>query len=68
MNKKVLYVLSLVGKLGFVIALPAAVFAFGGAYLDKKLETTPLFILLGLGLAVLSSVVWVYKFVKSIEE
>lgn len=68
MNKKVLYVLSLVGQLGFIIALPAALFSFGGAYLDKKLDTTPLFILLGLGLAILSSALWVYKFVKNLEK
>jgi hypothetical protein len=65
--KNLLYVLSLVGQLGFIIALPAALFAYGGAILDRQLGTSPLFILLGLGLAIVSSSLWVYRFVQKIK-
>lgn len=42
--------------LGYIIAIPAVVFGFGGAYLDRTWGTSPLFILLGFALAtVLSS-------------
>ncbi len=67
MNKQFLSVLSLVGQLGFIIGLPAAAFGFGGAWLDRELGTSPLFILLGLGLAITSSAIWVYRFVKNLE-
>ena len=35
-------------ELGYMIAIPAVVLGFGGAYLDKYLQTSPLFMLIGL--------------------
>lgn len=64
--KNFLFVLSLVGQLGFMIALPAAALGFGGAYVDKALGTSPLFILLGLTLAVAASSIMIYRLLKKI--
>ncbi|MBI4185799.1 AtpZ/AtpI family protein [Candidatus Berkelbacteria bacterium] len=64
--QRVLFVLSLVGQLGFLIALPAAALGFGGAWLDRSLETSPLFILLGLSLAIASSSLFVGKLIQRI--
>lgn len=64
--RKVFFVLSLAFQLGYMIALPAAVFAFGGAWLDRRLDTSPLFILLGLGLAIASSGFWVWRFLQRV--
>jgi predicted permease len=61
------WALNLLGQLGFVIALPAAFFAYFGAILDKKYHTSPLFILVGIVIALTLSSIWVYKMVKRIE-
>ena len=47
--------LGLVTELGFFIAVPLAILAFGGAFLDKSLSTSPLFLLLGMVLALCTS-------------
>lgn len=60
--------LPLMGQLGFMIALPAVAFGFGGAYLDRWLGTSPLFILIGLGLAIASSSLWVYQLIKRMNQ
>ena len=62
----VLFLLSMAGQLGFMIAVPAAVFGFGGAHLDRVWGTSPLFILLGLGIAVASSSLMVWRFYQQI--
>ena len=67
MSRKLLIVLSLVGQLGFIIALPAAGFGFGGAYLDRHFGTSPLFILVGLGLAIAVSSLAVWKLIQQVE-
>jgi len=64
--KNILDVLSLVGQLGFIIGVPAAAFAYGGALLDRQLHTSPLFIFVGIGLAISASSYWVYRFVQRI--
>lgn len=46
---------ALVGQLGYTIAIPAVLFGFGGAYLDKHLGSSPIFMMLGLGIAFASS-------------
>jgi F0F1-type ATP synthase assembly protein I len=35
-------------ELGFLIAVPLIIFLLGGLWLDKKMQTTPLFLILGL--------------------
>ena len=68
MKNALFSVLSLIGQLGFIIALPAAGLAYVGALLDKHLHTSPLFILLGIFLAIITSSAWIYRFVKQLEQ
>ncbi len=65
--KSFLLVLALAGQLGLIIAIPVALLGFGGAYLDKVVDTSPLFVLLGLFVAVISSAAMVYRLVKKID-
>ncbi|MBI1812513.1 AtpZ/AtpI family protein [Candidatus Peregrinibacteria bacterium] len=58
--------LKLAWDLGYIIAIPAAVFGFGGAYLDKYEGTSPLFLLLGLAAALGLSSIGVKRIVKKI--
>ena len=53
-------------SLGYIIAIPAVLFGFGGAYLDRTLGTSPWFLLLGLALAMGISVIGVYRRLKEI--
>ncbi|TSC99850.1 MAG: hypothetical protein Greene101449_489 [Candidatus Peregrinibacteria bacterium Greene1014_49] len=56
--------LGLVGEIGYLIAIPAAVLGFGGAYIDKTLETSPLFIIIGLAIALTSSMLAIWHRIK----
>ncbi len=56
----------LVWELGYLIAIPAFAFGFGGAYLDKRYDLSPLFLILGLALALTLSGFAVYRRVKEI--
>lgn len=56
----------LVFELGYLIALPAFILGFGGAYADKYFGTTPLCIVGGLALALFLSAVSVYHKVKEV--
>ena len=46
---------------GWIIAIPAVLFGFGGAYLDKAQGTSPLFLLLGLALALTLSTMCILR-------
>jgi F0F1-type ATP synthase assembly protein I len=58
--------LRLAWNLGYIIALPAVLFGFGGAYADKHFGTSPWLILMGFTLAILISGIGVYRKVKEI--
>ncbi len=60
--------IGLAGQVGWVIAIPAVLFGFGGAYLDKYLNTSPAFMSLGLLIAFGSSVMAVKKMIEQITE
>ena len=51
---------------GWIIAIPAVLFGFGGAYLDKAQGTSPLFLLLGLALALTLSTMGILRKVREI--
>lgn len=57
-------IVNIAWELGYTIAIPVLVFAIGGAYLDKKLGTLPLFLILGLVISLFVSGFCVYKKVK----
>ena len=58
--------LNLAWELGYTIALPIVVLGFGGAWLDKKLATSPAFILMGIGLSMIVSGVAIYRKIKDV--
>ena len=53
-------------EVGYTIAVPLILLALGGRLLDKNLDTAPLFILLGIVLALIISSWSVYKKVKKL--
>jgi F0F1-type ATP synthase assembly protein I len=53
--------LSLAFQLGYTIAIPIVVLALGGRWLDKKLDTSPWFLLLGVLVSIILSSWAVYK-------
>ncbi len=57
---------ALAWELGYLIAIPAVVLGFGGAYLDRSFDSSPLFLLIGFACAALLSGIGVYRKVKSI--
>jgi F0F1-type ATP synthase assembly protein I len=52
--------------LGYVIAIPAVLFGFGGAYLDKLYGTSPLWIITGFVIAMALSGYGLYRKLKEI--
>ncbi len=58
-------VISLAWDLGWIIAVPIVVFATGGALLDKVLQSSPWFLLAGIGFSLLITSGLVYK--KTVE-
>jgi F0F1-type ATP synthase assembly protein I len=58
--------LGLVGQIGYIIAIPAFVFGFAGAYADKSLGTSPWLLIAGLALALLTSTIAVFRIVKRV--
>jgi len=53
--------LGLAWKLGYTIAIPLVLFALGGSLLDKKLETSPVFLLAGILVSITITSWLVYK-------
>ena len=58
--------LRLAWNLGFLISVPAVLFGFGGALMDKSYGTSPIFVITGFVLAAVLSGVGVYRKVKEI--
>ena len=59
--------LRLAWSMGFIIALPAFLFGFGGAYLDRTMETSPLFLLLGLSFSMVFSFLGIKRKIREID-
>lgn len=57
---------SLVFELGFTIAIPIVLLALGGRVLDNHLHTSPLLLLVGIGLAIFITSFLVYKRITKI--
>jgi len=55
-----LRMVGLVGEIGYMIAIPAVLFGFGGAYLDRTFATSPWLTIAGLALALASSALAVW--------
>lgn len=52
---------SIVGEIGFLIAIPLVIFALGGRAVDAALGSSPLFFLIGIFLAITFSTYIVYR-------
>jgi len=61
-------VLSLAFELGYIIAIPIVGFALVGRLLDRKLDTAPLFILLGIFISIILTSYLVYRKTANIME
>lgn len=66
-EKDIWYVLGVVGQLGFIIALPAALFAYLGHLLDVRYQTSPWLLIAGLALAFTVSFSYIFKMIKKLE-
>lgn len=53
--------ISIAFELGFIIALPVVAFGFGGKWLDGKMGTEPMFTLIGVLTAIVSTTIWMYR-------
>lgn len=65
-NKRLLNVWGLAGELGLLIAIPVVVLVLAGVWLDKKLGTLPLFIIVGIVVSMIVSTVAVARKVKRV--
>lgn len=54
-------VFSLAFELGYMVAIPIVVLALLGRLIDKKLDSSPWFLLLGIIISIVVSTYWVYK-------
>lgn len=55
------FALALVWQLGYTIAIPVVVFALLGRFLDKRLDTSPLLLLIGIFASITVSSIGVYR-------
>ncbi len=56
--------LGLVTEIGGMVAIPAFLFGFLGAYGDKAWGTSPLFVIIGLMIALTSSTIAIWHHIK----
>ncbi|HBO16712.1 MAG: hypothetical protein US66_C0011G0006 [Candidatus Moranbacteria bacterium GW2011_GWD2_37_9] len=67
-SKRQSIVFSLAFELGFMIAVPIVIFSLLGGFLDKKMETSPIFILIGVFISIFVSGYSIYQKIKSITD
>lgn len=60
-NKNFGYALSLGTQLGFMIALPLVICLVIGIFLDKKLDTFPIFLILSVFVGMALTIINIYK-------
>lgn len=60
--------LDLAWELGYIIVIPIVILGVGGAYADKKFETSPLFLLIGIIIAFTITSVAAYRKIKVITQ
>ncbi|MCA9391781.1 AtpZ/AtpI family protein [candidate division WWE3 bacterium] len=65
-RSRTLYVLSFAWQLGFLIAIPLIGFMLGGLWIDGRLNTRPLFTLLGLAIGLVTTVYECAKLLKTL--
>lgn len=65
-NGKTCSLYGLAFNLGYTIVTPILIFGIGGVFLDKKLDSFPLFVLIGFFLAMTSALTIVFMKMKEI--
>jgi F0F1-type ATP synthase assembly protein I len=55
-------------SLGWMIAGELAVFTFGGIWLDNKLQSSPLFLLLGMLFSMIAMGTTIWRFVRTLNQ
>ncbi len=58
----------MVGELGFVIAVPLLAAIVAGIWVDKKFSTTPLFMIVGILLAITVSTITIGRKIKQLNK
>lgn len=58
----------MVGELGFIIAVPLLVAIVAGIWIDKKFSTTPLFMIMGILLAMTVSTITIGRKIKQLNK
>lgn len=58
----------MVGELGFIIAIPLIVTILAGIWLDKKFNTTPFFIIVGILLSITTSSIAIGRKIKQLNK
>lgn len=66
MRDDLLLAVRLAWNVGYIIAIPAVLFGFGGASLDKLWGTSPAFILIGFSVALALSGYGIWRKLKDI--
>lgn len=56
--------ISLAFEMGYTIAIPIVLFALGGRWLDKKLDSSPLFLLVGIFFALITTGFFIYRKIR----
>lgn len=60
--------LTIVGQIGFIIAIPVVILALAGRYLDEKFETSPWFLISAVVLSIIiSSVILYSRVIKTLQ-
>jgi F0F1-type ATP synthase assembly protein I len=68
MQKSLLYALQLASHLAYMVVIPLLIFGGLGLALDQRYGTIPSFLLVGIGLAFVSTVFWIKRSIKEIVE
>lgn len=58
--------ISLAFEMGYTIAIPIVLFALGGRWLDRKLDSSPLFLLVGIFFALITTGFFIYRKIRKI--
>ncbi len=59
-------IIGLALQLGFAVSVTAVLFIYGGYWLDKHFDTTPIFLWIGASLGLIASFLLVWQIVKPI--
>ncbi|HEY4512198.1 MAG TPA: AtpZ/AtpI family protein [Candidatus Paceibacterota bacterium] len=52
-------------EVGYSVAIPLAILAFGGRWLDRQMDTTPTFLVIGLLLSIVSTSIIIWRKVRT---